>query len=74
MSPWDERCEAAFSLRLWKIGRDNFTACLFGLIAKADPSNRMRIGKGFPLEVEIFEEWQGSRTEKEFFEKYGVTS
>lgn len=36
----------------------HFTHRLFDLIAKADFMNRAKIAKGFPDEVELFEEWQ----------------
>lgn len=36
---------------------DWFTAQLLRLIAKADRTNRERIRKGFPAEVEAYEKW-----------------
>lgn len=66
------RQQAALDLKLWQIGRDHFTALLYGLMAKADQSNRSRLRLVFPIESEIFDEWQASKNEEEFFRKWGV--
>lgn len=52
--------------------QDYFTAELLRLIQKADAVNKMRIGKGFPIMVQLFHEWNDSSTEKGFYEQYGV--
>jgi len=48
----------------------SFVASLYNLIERADKNNREKIRLGFPVEVEIFEEWQAAPTEKDFFNKY----
>jgi len=50
----------------------NFTAQLFRLIAKADHSNRERLSNGFPLEVQVWEDWQKSPSEIDFFKSNGA--
>jgi len=41
------------------LSQDNFTSCLFRLMAKADRANLNRIEKGFPKECELFYWWRG---------------
>lgn len=67
-----EKGEAINRLKYWRDGGDSFTCQLYSLIQKADPANRMRIRKGFPTEVEVWNEWYCSPTEESFFEKYGL--
>lgn len=51
---------------------DHFTAQLFRLIAKGDGGRRRKLARGFPLEVEMYEEWMLTSTTKEFYDKYDV--
>jgi hypothetical protein len=48
-------------------GHDHFTAQLYKLIAKADPSNRAKLMFAFPVEVACFMAWQATPVEKDFF-------
>ncbi len=41
------------SLRDYYNGGTNFSAMVYLLFAKADPINKMRMGKGFPVEFEL---------------------
>ena len=67
------RRHAAFDLKAWQFGTgDWFTVQLYALIAKADRGNREALREGFPVEVEIFEEWQNMPTSEDFYTKYGV--
>jgi hypothetical protein len=51
---------------------DHFTAQLFRLIAKGDGSRRRLLAKGFPMEVEAYEEWMITPTPQMFYDKYDV--
>lgn len=51
---------------------DHFSAQLFRMFMKSDFNNLSRFEKAFPLEVEVFREWQQSKTEAAFFESYGI--
>ena len=63
--------QAVFDLYLWQHkDADHFTARLFGLIAKADLGNRLKLALGFPIEVLAWLLWQGAPSEKEFFDNY----
>ena len=53
-------------------GHDHFTAQLYKLIAKADPSNRARLMGAFPVEVACYMAWHASPDEKAFFRDAGV--
>lgn len=46
---------------------DWFTAQLFRLFHKADPGNRHRLGKGFPDEATVYEDWDNAPNEDDFF-------
>lgn len=51
--------EAEKKLEEWHTrGGNHFTSLLFNLIAKADPSNREALRKGFPHEVNVYEREQ----------------
>lgn len=50
----------------------SFTDSLYRLIARADLNNRASIKRGFPLEVQIFEEWELAPSEAEFFKRYDL--
>ncbi len=52
----------------------NFDALIFCLISKAQstPENYYRLRMGFPDYVELWEEWQNTENEGDFFNKYGV--
>ena len=66
--------DAVRELYVWqRLGADatNFTARLYELIAKADPTNKEALRKGFPIEVTAYEAWQYSVDEAEFFASYG---
>lgn len=67
-----ERKKAVELLKYWRDGGDSFTCLLYSLIQKANPSNRMRLRKGFPTEVELWSDWYNSSTEDAFFAKHGV--
>ncbi len=41
----------------WQRNFNNFTACLMGLIDKADNNKKKRIAKGFPAEVFAYLLW-----------------
>lgn len=50
----------------------HFSAQLFRLMHKADPTNRARFAGGFPLHYEVYTEWAASPNEADFYDKYGV--
>lgn len=50
-------------LSMWQYTRgegSNFSAQIFALIGKADPSNTRKLMAGFPAECQAFSEWQKS--------------
>jgi len=51
---------------------DSFDARVFELIYKAQttPENYFRLRLGFPDHVELWEEWQATENEGDFFKKY----
>lgn len=51
---------------------DHFSAQLFRLFQKADPSNRRKLTRGFPIHGQIFNEWFASQTLEDFYGKYNV--
>lgn len=59
-----------FDLRIWRYHpneRDNFTHLLFHLIAKADPCNKAKLRQVYPLECQVYDDWQNSPNEDNFF-------
>lgn len=62
--------EACLNLRAWQFGGSNFTSLLYTLINKADPVNRAKIRRSYPVEVTVYEDWQKSPDEKDFFKKH----
>jgi hypothetical protein len=50
----------------------NFDSIIFELISKAQstPDNYYRLMLAFPEYVKLWEEWQNTEDEKEFFKKY----
>lgn len=69
-----EYLKAVKELYYWQYSDNptNFTAILFRLMQKADPSNRRKLRVGFPIECAAYQEWCASPTQDEFFEKYGL--
>ena len=64
---------AAHELYYWQhVGAMNFTSRLFNLIHKADPENRKRLTKCFPVEVAIWESWYSSSHPEEFYKLWKV--
>lgn len=57
-----------------KYSGSNFDSLIFVLISKAQSSkeNYYRLRMGFPDYVDLWEEWQASPNEEDFFKKYGV--
>lgn len=55
-------------------GGSDFDSIVFILISKAQstPDNYYRLCMGFPDYVEMWEEWQATKNEEDFFNKYGV--
>lgn len=49
----------------------NFTAMLFLMMQRADPSNLAALARGFPHEYEVFRAWLTSPSERAFFESHG---
>lgn len=50
----------------------NFHTLLYDLIKKADPVNKERLRLAYPMELEVFEEWQMARDQSEFFARWGL--
>jgi hypothetical protein len=52
----------------------NFDSIVFELISKAQstPDNYYRLMLAFPEYVQLWEEWQNTEDEQEFFKKYGL--
>lgn len=64
---------AAADLYYWyETGADNFTACLYQLMMKADDSNKRRFRKAWPFEAAAFKLWYESETPKHFYERFSV--
>lgn len=61
------RKDAVRKLREWQNGATHFTALLYGLYAKADASHKVRLERGFPLEVRVYRDWYVSPNEDQFF-------
>jgi hypothetical protein len=51
---------------------DFFNAELLKLIHKADPGHRLLLARGFPIAVDIHDEWCNTPVQKDFFRFYGV--
>lgn len=49
---------------------DSFSAELFRLFYKADRGNQDRIGKGFPVHLKVFRDWEAAGDEREFFAEF----
>lgn len=67
----DERPHLAVNLRNFG---SNFDSIIFELISKAQltPDNYYRLMLAFPEYVKLWEEWQNTEDQEEFFKKYGV--
>lgn len=67
----DETAPLAVNLRNFG---SNFDSIIFELISKAQstPDNYYRLILAFPEYVQLWEEWQKTEDEEEFFKKYGV--
>lgn len=50
--------------------QNNYTCELYRLIAKADFSNRYRLKKAHPTEVQLYEEWMETKDRFDFYTKY----
>jgi hypothetical protein len=61
--------EAKAELYHWLMSpdSDNFHNLLFHMISKADPGNKTRLRLGFPNEVQVFDDWQASENQRNFF-------
>ena len=53
---------------------DHFTAQLFRLMHKADEMNKGLLGKGFPVALNIFREWEDAPSPRAFFVRYNLTA
>lgn len=74
MDPKETKRKAVLDLWLSRNSpsADHFSAQLFRMFLKSDLNNLHRFSQSFPLEVEVFEEWQRSKSEAEFFESYDI--
>lgn len=57
-------------LREWQGGATNFTSGVFGLIAKADHANMLKLQRGWPGLVMVYRDWHESEDEEVFFKTY----
>jgi hypothetical protein len=66
-----ENESAPLAVNLRNFG-SNFDSIIFELISKAQstPDNYYRLMLAFPEYVELWEEWQNTEDEEEFFKKY----
>ncbi len=64
-----EYAAAVRKLWEWQNGQTHFTAQLYTLISKADPGNMVKLKSAFPIEVQVYKDWQQSPDEHEFFEE-----
>ena len=64
--------ELAQELKNWQNGANNFDALVFTLISKAQstPHNMYRLAMAFSEWIEVWKEWQETKDEEEFFQKY----
>lgn len=63
--------DAVRELYYWQYAQsDDFTACLYYLIGKADSSNRRTLAMAFPLEYEAWANWYGSKDPIAFFKSW----
>lgn len=71
MKKRDETAPLAVNLRNFG---SNFDSIIFELISKAQltPDNYYRLMLAFPEYVKLWEEWQNTEDQEEFFKKYGV--
>lgn len=67
---------AVFELHnvLYNKDATNFSAQLYYLFFKSDPSNFTRLSLGFPAEALAIVLWREATSETEFFERFGVTT
>lgn len=49
----------------------NYHARLYELIGKADIFNKARLRGAYPVEVQVFDDWQNSIEGPKFFERFG---
>lgn len=49
----------------------NYHAVLYHLISKADPQNLALLRLSYPMEVQVWLDWQQSGNEKLFFAEHG---
>lgn len=63
---------ALYLYQAFEVGlrQTNYTCELYRLIAKADFSNRYRLKKAHPIEVQLYEEWMATKDRFDFFTKY----
>jgi len=71
MKKRDETAPLAVNLKNFG---DNFDSRIFELISKAQstPDNYYRLMLAFPEYVQLWEEWQNTPDQQDFFNKYGV--
>lgn len=68
----EELRKAIQHLFYWqKSGADNFTAKLYELMAKADPTNRQKLFLAFPAEAKAYSMWYCAPSAEEFFKLHG---
>lgn len=56
----------------WQHGGTSFYCGLLTLLRKADPGNKAKIGLMWPELYYAYCEWHFSKTEEEYFSKYGL--
>ena len=49
----------------------NYHADLYLLIGKADLANKALLKLAYPMEVQVWEDWQAAKSQAEFFEQFG---
>jgi len=50
----------------------NFHSDLYRLITKADMGNKILLRIAYPVEVQVWEDWQNAKSPVEFFKKFGL--
>lgn len=66
--------QAVKELFFWQrdAGGTNFHVHLYSLIAKADEENLACLRRGFPSEVQAYQDWMAYPTPASFFAEFGL--
>jgi hypothetical protein len=65
---------AVFEVWCWQYSRTGcFNNMLFDLIQKADPGNKLRLARAFPLEMAAYQAWcEAGNYGEDLFKEWGI--